>query len=255
MPEVDFSLKDKVAIVTGGSRGIGESIAKAFAQFGAKVVVASRKMEGLEKVAGEIKADGGECTPIVAHGGKIEDIDNLLAKTKEIYGRVDIVVNNAATNPFFGKAIETPLPALDKTLEVNLRGYYYTCQAAAKLFIEQGHGGNIINVASIAGLRPGIGESIYATTKAAVINMTKSFAKECGPEGIRVNAIAPGLVETYFAGALMADEEQQKRFKERSPMRRWGQPNEISGAAVFLASPAGGYANGSVIVLDGGSMA
>jgi len=254
MPEVDFNLTDQVAIVTGASRGIGKSIAKAFAEFGAKVVVSSRKQEGLDAVVSEITADGGECTAIASHGGKPEDMDNLLAKTQEKYGRIDIVVNNAATNPYFGPAIDTPLAALDKTVEVNLRGYYVMIQKAGAIMREQG-GGNIINVASIAGIRPGIGESIYSVTKAGVINMTKSFAKELGPDGIRVNCIAPGLVETYFAGALMDDKEKQQKFIDRTPLRRWGQPNEIAGGAVFLASRAGAYATGSVIVLDGGSTA
>ena len=254
MSEVDFSLTDKVAIVTGASRGIGKSIAKAFAEHGAKVVISSRKQEGLDSVAKEITDAGGECTAIAAHGGKPEDMDSLLAKTQEKYGRIDIVVNNAATNPYFGAAIDTPLAALDKTIEVNLRGYYVMIQKAAVIMREQG-GGSIINVASIAGIRPGIGESIYSVTKAGVINMTKSFAKELGPDGIRVNCIAPGLVETYFAGAIMDDKEKQQKFIDRTPLRRWGQPNEISGAAVFLASNAGAYATGSVIVLDGGSTA
>jgi NAD(P)-dependent dehydrogenase (short-subunit alcohol dehydrogenase family) len=251
MPEVDFSLTDKVAIVTGASRGIGESIAKAFAEHGAKVVVSSRKQEGLDKVADAINSAGGTCIGVACHGGKPEEMDALFARVKQEYGRLDILVNNAATNPYFGPAIDTPEAAFDKTIEVNLRGYFFMMQRGARMMLETG-GGSIINMASISGLRPGKNEVTYATTKAAVLSMTKGFAKELGPEGIRVNAIAPGVVETYFANTLIEDDEKKAAVIARTPLRCYGQPKDIAGAAVYFASEASRYATGSTIVLDGG---
>lgn len=254
MPIVDFSLNDKVAVVTGGSRGIGEAIARAFAEHGATVVISSRKQEGCDAVAESINASGGRAVPIACHAGKPEDIESLFDHVKKDLGGVDILVNNAATNPFFGPAIDISESAFDKTVEVNLKGYFVMIQHAARQMKEKG-GGSIINVASIAGIRPGPNEVTYALTKAAVLNMTKGFAKELGPEGIRVNAIAPGVVETYFASVLIESKENRDRINARTPLRRYAQPNEIAGAAVFFASEASSYATGSTIVLDGGSSA
>ncbi len=254
MPEVDFSLTDKVAIVTGASRGIGESIAKAFAEHGAKVVVSSRKQADLDKVADAINSAGGACSAVACHGGKSDEMDALFARVKQEYGRLDILVNNAATNPYFGPAIDTPEKAFDKTLEVNLTGYFLMIQRGARMMRENG-GGSVINMASVAGLRPGPNEVTYALTKAAVLNMTKGVAKELGPEGIRVNAIAPGVVETYFANTLISDDAKKAAVIARTPLRCYGQPKDIAGAAVYFASEASCYATGSTIVLDGGSSA
>lgn len=254
MPICDFSLTDKVAVVTGASRGIGEAIARAFAEQGATVVLSSRKQEGLDKVAESIKSDGGKALAVAAHGGKTDEIESLIGRVEKEFGRLDILVNNAATNPYFGPAIDITEAAFDKTLEVNLRGYFFTIQHGARLMNKNG-GGSIINVASVAGLRPGPNEVTYALSKAAVINMTKGFAKELGPQGVRVNAIAPGLVETHFARVLIETKEIHDRVVANTPLRRHGQPNEIATAAVFLASPASSFVTGSVIVMDGGSTA
>ncbi len=254
MPILDFSLTDQVALVTGASRGIGEAIARGFAEQGATVILASRKQEGLDKVAESIEADGGKAVPIACHAGNVEQITALFDRIESEFGRLDVLVNNAATNPYFGPAIDMPEWAFDKTLEVNLKGYFVHIQQAARLMKKQGSG-NVISVASIAGLRPGPNELTYALTKAAVLNMTRGWAKELGQFGIRVNAIAPGVVETYFASVLVDSEEKRQAIASRTPVGRHAQPNEIAGAAVFLASKMGSYVTGATIVMDGGSSA
>ncbi len=254
MPTVDFRLDDKVALVTGGSRGIGEAIARGFAEHGATVVISSRKQEGLDAVAESIIASGGKAVPIACHAGKPEEIAALFDRIEKELGGVDILVNNAVTNPYFGPAADIPEAAFDKTLEVNLKGYFVMTQHAVRQMKKSG-GGSIINIASIAGIRPGANEVTYALTKAAVINMTKGFAKELGPEGIRVNAIAPGLVETHFSKVLIETKEIHDRIIERTPLQRHGQPEEVAGAAIYFASEAGSFATGAVLVLDGGSSA
>ncbi|MFP6597626.1 MAG: glucose 1-dehydrogenase [Candidatus Hydrogenedentota bacterium] len=254
MPIVDFSLDGKVALVTGGSRGIGEAIARGFAENGATVVLSSRKQEGLDKVADSINESGGKAVAIACHAGKPSEIEKLFERIQSELGGVDILVNNAATNPYFGPAIDMPESAFDKTVEVNLKGYFVMIQHAARQMKEKGSG-SIINIASIAGIRPGPNEVTYALTKAAVLNMTKGFAKELGPDGIRVNAIAPGVVETYFASVLIESQENRDRINSRTPLRRYAQPNEIAGGALYYASAASSYATGSTLVLDGGSSA
>ena len=254
MPIVDFRLDDKIAIVTGGSRGIGEAIARGFADQGAAVVISSRKQEGLDAVAKSINASGGKAVPIACHAGKPDDIAALFDRVNKELGGVDILVNNAATNPYFGPAVDISEGAFDKTLEVNLKGYFVMIQHAARQMKTAG-GGSIINIASIAGIRPGPNEVTYALTKAAVINMTKGFAKELGPDGIRVNAIAPGLVETHFARVLVETKEIHDRIIAHTPLRRHGQPSEIAGAAIYFASAASSFATGATLVLDGGSSA
>jgi NAD(P)-dependent dehydrogenase (short-subunit alcohol dehydrogenase family) len=252
MSDVSFDLKDKVAVVTGGSRGIGEAIAILFAKHGAKVVLASRKIEGLQEVAAKITEAGGEALPIACHAGKSDQIAALFDQVKEKYGRVDILVNNAATNPYFGPAVHTPEAAFDKTIEVNIKGYFLFMQHAAQAMVEQGNG-SIINIASIAGIRPGAMQMTYAMTKAAVISMTKGFANEIAAAGVRVNAIAPGLVETKFAATLIDTPEIYEHAMAGTPMKRHGQPNEIAGAALYLASDAGAFCTGSVMTIDGGA--
>lgn len=254
MPIADFRLDDKIAIVTGGSRGIGEAIARGFADQGAAVVISSRKQEGLDAVAESINASGGKAVPIACHAGKPDDIAALFDRVNKELGGVDILVNNAATNPYFGPAVDISEGAFDKTLEVNLKGYFVMIQHAARQMKTAG-GGSIINIASIAGIRPGPNEVTYALTKAAVINMTKGFAKELGPDGIRVNAIAPGLVETHFARVLVETKEIHDRIIAHTPLRRHGQPSEIAGAAIYFASAASSFATGATLVLDGGSSA
>ncbi len=252
MPVADFSLENRVAIVSGASRGIGEAIARGFAEQGANVILTSRKQESLDKVAHSICRCGGKAVPIACHGGIVADMKSLFERVEQEFGGLDILVNNAATNPYFGPAIDAPESAIDKTIDVNLKGFFVMMQMAAKLMKKRG-GGSIINIASIAGLRPGINEVTYAMTKAGIINLSKGFARELGPDNIRVNVIAPGLVETSFSKALMDDDAKKQAFLSRTPLRRWGTPSDIAAAAIYLASDASSYATGSVLVLDGGT--
>src|SRR5438105_10048190 len=247
-----FSLEGKVAIVTGASRGIGEAIARAFAGAGARVVVAARKLDGLSNVADSL---GKSAHAFAAHTGREADCKSLVAEALRVYGKVDVLVNNAGTNPHFGPLLDAPEAAWDKTFEVNLKGYFWTSREVARHLIERGAPGAIVNVASINGLRGVPLQGVYAMTKAAVISMTRTLAAELGPAQIRVNAIAPGLVDTRLAGALVHDEAISKMWKERTPLGRIAQPDEIAGAALYLASDASSYTTGEVIVVDGGTTA
>jgi NAD(P)-dependent dehydrogenase (short-subunit alcohol dehydrogenase family) len=240
-----------VATVNGASRGIGEAIARAFAEHGATVVVSSRKQDALDAVAQSIRAAGGEAHAFPCHSGKAEEIEQFFARVGSELGRLDIHVNNAAINPYFGPVIDTPLAAFDKTLEVDLRGYFLMTQAAARLMAKNG-GGSIINVASVSGIIPGINEGTYAICKSGVITMTRSFAKEMGRQGVRVNCIAPGPVETKFASVLFENEENRARMVRRIPLGYHGVPDDIAGAAVYFASDAARYTTGAVLTIDGG---
>ena len=242
-------LKDKVIIVTGASRGIGEAIARACVDGGARVVVASRKQADLDAVAGSL---GERAIAIAAHTGKAAEVDALFAQAIEKFGRVDGVVNNAATNPYFGPLIDTPDAALDKTIEVNVRGYLYCARAFARHAQKRGGGGSIVNIASVAGLRAAPMQGIYGMTKAAVISMTQTLAFELGGSAIRVNAIAPGLVETRFASAIVQNPMLRDHVVKRTPLARHAQPAEIAGAAAYLLSDASSFTTGSVVVVDGG---
>ena len=251
---VSFSLDDKVAVVTGASRGIGEAIAKTLAENGAKVVLSSRKQESLDAVAASIKESGGEALPVACHTGKLDMIDALYDKVMDTYGKVDILVNNAATNPYFGPALGISEGAYDKTFDVNTKGYFFMAQRAGNIMAEH-KGGSIINIASVAGLRGPSMQTVYGMTKAAVILMTKAFAVELGPAGVRCNAICPGLTETHFASVLIETESIYNDAIERIPLKRHAQPDEIAGAALYLASDASSFTTGSIIVIDGGNTA
>jgi NAD(P)-dependent dehydrogenase (short-subunit alcohol dehydrogenase family) len=246
-----FDLKDRVALVTGASRGIGEAIAKAYAERGARVIVSSRKQEGCEAVAGAIVAAGGDAVAMACHIGDMEALAKLFAAIEERYGRLDVLVNNAATNPYYGHVLDTDLGAFQKTVDVNIRGYFFASVLGGRL-MRAGGGGSIINIASVNAIRPGPLQGIYSVTKGAVLNMTKAFARECGPEGIRCNAILPGLIRTKFAGTLISDEQQLQHYVGSNPLRRVGEPQDIAGAAVFLASDASSYVTGEFLVVDGG---
>ena len=249
---VSFDLSGRVALVTGASRGIGEAIAQGLAQHGAEVVVSSRKQEACEAVAAGIVAAGGKARAIACHIGDMQALETLFARIRDDFGRIDVLVNNAATNPYYGHILDTDLGAFQKTVDVNIRGYFYASVFAGRLMREGGQGGSIINVASVNAVRPGQLQGIYSITKGAVLNMTKSFAKECGPHGIRCNAILPGLIRTKFAGALIADEKQLAHYLGTHPLGRVGEPHDLAGAAVFLASSASAYVTGEFLVVDGG---
>jgi NAD(P)-dependent dehydrogenase (short-subunit alcohol dehydrogenase family) len=246
-----FNLTGKTALVTGASRGIGESIARLLAEQGAHVIVSSRKIVDCQTVADSISADGGSAEALACHVGNMEDITAAFATIRENHGRLDILVNNAATNPYFGHILDTDLAAYNKTVEVNVRGYFFMSIEAGKIMREQG-GGAIVNTASVNALSPGPMQGIYSITKAAVVNMTKAFAKECAPLGIRCNAILPGLTKTKFAGALFTHDEIYNEAIKTIPMGRHAEPDEMAGTVLYLVSDAASFTNGECIVVDGG---
>lgn len=245
-------LEDKVAIVTGASRGIGEAIARTFAAHGARVVVCSRKAEPCERVAHDIIQAGGEALAVAAHAGRPDDLHALVKRTVEHFGKVDVLVNNAATNPHFGPLLTVERSAWDKTFEVNLLGYFEAARAVAEHLTSRGAKGSIVNVASVMGLAGAPLQGVYAMTKAAVISMTRTMAVELGPSGVRVNAIAPGLVRTRFAQAIVSNEDIVARVVGRTPLGRYAEPEEIAPAALFLASDAASFVTGHTLVVDGG---
>lgn len=249
-----FDLDGKIAFVSGASRGIGEAIAKLLAQQGAHVIVSSRRIDGCQAVADAINADGGKATAVACHIGELEQIQAVFAQIREQFGRLDILVNNAATNPQFCHILDTDVSAFQKTVDVNIRGYFFMSVEAGKLMREHG-GGSIINVASINGVTPGNFQGIYSVTKAAVINMTKAFAKECAPQGIRCNALLPGLTDTKFASALVKNDSIREEALRHIPLHRVADPSEMAGAVLYLASDASSYTTGLSLNVDGGYLA
>ncbi|MBP7229201.1 MAG: SDR family oxidoreductase [Moraxellaceae bacterium] len=246
-----FDLTGKIALVTGASRGIGASIARLLAEQGAHVILSSRKAEGCEGVAREIVEKGGHAEVMACHIGEMEQIEQIFAAIREKHGRLDILVNNAATNPHFGSIQDTDLSAFQKTVDVNIRGYFFMSARAVQLMSTNG-GGSIVNVASVNGMIPGTFQGIYSITKAAVISMTKAFAKEAAVSGIRVNALLPGATETKFASALTQNPAILNELLKHVPMNRIAQPDEMAGAVLFLVSPAGSYTTGACLNVDGG---
>jgi NAD(P)-dependent dehydrogenase (short-subunit alcohol dehydrogenase family) len=246
-----FDLSGRVALVTGASRGIGSAIAEVLAEHGASVVLSSRKQADLDAEAERINAKYTEkATAIAAHSGRPDELEKLVQATIERFSRIDILVNNAATNPYMGPVISAELAAWDKTFEVNLRGVFLLTKLVYEASMEA-HGGAIVNVASIGGLRPGIGLGVYNVTKAGVIMLTRQLARELGGN-VRVNAVAPGVIKTRFAEALWGNQAILDRILASNPMGRIGVPDEVAAAVLFLASDAASYVNGEVLVVDGG---
>ena len=249
-----FRLDGKVAVITGASRGIGEAVARLFANQGARVVVSSRKLEGCESVASALRDAGAQATARACHIGDAEQRWALVDGVLEEFGRIDILVNNAAANPYFGHVLDTPEAALAKTVEVNLAGTFHLGQLAGRAMREAG-GGVIINTASVNGVEPAALQGIYSVTKAAIISMTRAFAKECAPFGIRVNAVLPGLTDTAFAAALVRDDAVLKTILPLIPLGRVADPAEIAPAFLYLASDAAAYVTGACLTVDGGMLA
>lgn len=245
-----FDLNDKVALITGASRGIGEEVARLLAEQGAHVIVSSRKQDACEKVAESIRQNGGRASAFACHIGELEQIEAVFKHIKQEHGKLDVLVNNAAANPYYGHIVDTDIGAFQKTVDVNIRGYFYMSSNACKIMKE--NGGAIVNVASVNGVRPGDKQGIYSITKSAIIGMTKAFALECGPDNIRVNALLPGLTDTKFAGALTGNEEVLNVWLKQIPLRRYAQPSEMAGTILYLVSDASSFATGSCMTVDGG---
>lgn len=246
-----FGLHGKVAVVSGASRGIGEAIARLLAEYGAHVIICSRKVADCEKVAQDIERSGGKASAMECHIGNMEHIERLFDHVGRTHNRLDIVVNNAATNPYIGPMVDADVAAFQKTMDVNVRGYFFCSTHAIKLMRQNG-GGNIVNIASIGGRRSAPMQGIYSITKAAVIHMTRCLAAECGPDKIRVNAVLPGLTKTRLAQALFDNKEFYARYVESAPLRRHAEPPEIAGAVLYLASDAASFTTGECITVDGG---
>ena len=244
---MEIRLDGQVALVTGASRGIGKAIARTLSDAGAKVMLSSRKQDALEAAAGEIS---GETAVFAANAGDPEQAAACVRATVEAFGTVDILVNNAATNPYFGRAIEIDLPRYDKTQEVNLRGPLVWTQEAWKASMHE-HGGSVINIASIGGFQTSQVIGIYDNTKAALMHLTRVLALDLSP-GVRVNAIAPGLVKTDMARALWEPGEEQ--LAKGTPLHRLGEPQDIANAALFLASDLSSWMTGNTMVVDGGAL-
>lgn len=251
MAEQDLSLHGKVALVAGASRGIGEATALRLARNGATVICSSRKLEDCERVAQAVREAGGQARAITLHLGEAEDREKAVASIRETEGRLDILVNNGATSPYFGPAFDTPESAWDKTFDVNVKGPFFLSSLAIPMMKAQG-GGAIVNVASINGLRPGFFQGAYSITKAAVISMTQVLAQEHGVDGIRVNALCPGLTETKLASALTSSPGLEDMMKRNFSLQRVGQPEDMAAAIHFLASDASSYMTGQCLIVDGG---
>ena len=253
MTTPSLPLKDKVAIVTGASRGIGRAIAELFARQGATVVICGRKLETIELAAAEMKDCAGRVYPLACHVGRAADIERLVDTTLREFGTIDILVNNAATNIAQEPVLQVDEAKFDKMIEVNLKSAFRFIQAVAPGMCARGSG-SIVNVASIAGLRPQFHGMLYSMTKAALIMMTQSYALELGPHGVRVNAIAPGLVETVLSEYFWKDEDKLRHVIDAQPIKHLGQPREIAEVALMLAGDGASYLTGQTLVVDGGRL-
>ena len=254
MAAPSFDLTGKVALVTGASRGIGRAIAETYARAGARVVLASRKQEALDAVAAAIRAEGGEALPVAAHTGDAEAVKRLVDTAFEVYGEVDVLVNNAATNPHFGPILTADEGQWDKILDVNLKGYFRVVKACVPSMRARG-GGKIVNVASVAGLQAFTGLGVYSVSKAGVLMLTQALAVELAAHNIQVNALAPGIIRTDFSRALWESEKMEAMLNRRIPQGRIGEAVELTGLALYLASEASSFTTGGVFVVDGGQLA
>lgn len=247
---MEFCFKNKVVLITGGSRGIGQAIALKMAQAGADVAIASRKISDLEKVAEEINKTGGKCLPFAAHIGRMDEISSLVQNVVKEFGKIDILINNAGTSPTMAPAIEIDERAWDSIINLNLKGLFFLSQAVARIMKEKG-GGKIINISSTAGITPDI-LPIYSISKAGVNMATKVMAKEWAIYNIRVNAIAPGITKTRFSEAIVNNKDILNIAMSRTPLGRPAEPEEMVGAVMYLASDESSYVTGQVLVIDGG---
>lgn len=246
-----FDLKGKVAVITGASKGIGEAIAKLYGAAGASVVVSSRKKDAVDEVANSIVANNGKAIAIACHMGNTQDIDRLVKETVSAFGGIDILVNNAATNPTFGPVVDTDEAAFDKIMNVNVKGPFELSKKVYALMKEK-KSGSIINISSIGGLRPEHGLGIYSMSKAALISLTKVMAKEWGGDNIRANVICPGLIKTKFSEALWNNDKIMHTMMKILPIKRVGTPEEIAALALYLAADESAYSTGGVFTADGG---
>jgi NAD(P)-dependent dehydrogenase (short-subunit alcohol dehydrogenase family) len=246
-----FRLDGKTAIVTGGSRGIGKETALALSEAGANVTVSSRKLPDLEKVVSEIEAKNGRAHAVSAHAGNLDALENVVKETVDKFGSVDILVNNAAINPKFGPVEGVDETLFNKMIDVNLKAYLFLSNMVMG-HMEKAGGGSIINVSSIEAFSPSYGTGVYNITKASVVMLTKVLAKEWAAKNVRVNTIAPGLIRTHFSEMLWSTDEILKIYMEHCPMGRVGEPAEVAGLALFLASDASSYTTGAVLTADGG---
>jgi len=249
----DFNLNGKVALITGASRGIGQAIAEAYAASGARVVLSSRKQPDLDIIAGKIQAAGGDALPLAAHTGDQAAIENLVAKASEVFGGIDVLVNNAGTNPHFGPILSAEESHWQKILDVNLVGYFRMVKPCVGSMMHRG-GGKIINMASIAGIKPQTGMGIYGVSKAGVLMLTQVLAVELAEYNIQVNAIAPGFIKTRFSRVLWENEDLHAAITKMIPQHRMAEAGELVGIALYLASQASSFTTGSVFIIDGGQM-
>jgi len=247
----DFELKGRTAVITGASRGIGLAITQKLAQYGAQCIMVSRKIESLETAAAEIRDDGGKAEAIACHTGYPDQIKTMYEKVVKKYGALDILVNNAATNPHFGEMITADEGVWDKTLDVNIKGPFFMIKHAVPLMKDKGA---IVNVSSVNAVKPMMFQGVYSATKAALANMTQTLAKELAPKGIRINNLLPGLTDTKFASAIISSEEICNYAVTQIPMGRYAQPEEMAGAVLYLVSDAASFTTGASLICDGGML-